>query len=134
MSTPNPLQDEVISSKIALLIMSNPSIKTTEMAKTIGVTVAVLKRVMATGAYRELIDKAARDQLTPIIAKGKSDLVNLLPEAVRVFKELLAENNIEAAKQVVKIAIPEAADDKPVDTTINVILPGNEEKVIEVKE
>lgn len=130
----NPIEDELLAAKIATITVAAPTTPISTIAKQLKVNHNVVRRIMNSDSYRGLLTTMTREQIAPILAKVKTDIHNLGMEAVRVLKEQLEENSLEAAKVVLKVMALDAPQEQQQEASLTVIIPGaKEEKVFEVK-
>lgn len=130
---PAPVNDEVLAAKMAALTVANPAISKASIAKQLSVGPNVVNRILNSEGYRALLANMTREQIAPILAKVKTDIYNLGVEAVRVLRERLAENDLEAAKVVLRTMAVDLPQENQGDTNITVVVPGAINEVIEVK-
>lgn len=124
MSSSDPIQDEILAAKIAAITVATPSVGIKALSTQLGVGITVVRRILASEGYRSLMSNMARGQIAPILDKVKSDIFNLGQEAVRVLKARLADDDLEAAKVVLKVMALDAPVDAQPDTQLTVIVPG----------
>jgi CRISPR/Cas system CSM-associated protein Csm2 small subunit len=136
MSTPVPAkenEDLLIQQIAALAIAGTTSIL--GVSKALNISRHQVRRFMADPRYREILDEVAEKELVPAITSMRNKIAKLGDKAIRVLEQHLDEGNLDAAKMVFKAMGLEAQEERQMDTTIQVIMPGahDDAKTIEVE-
>lgn len=128
--TGEPLDGAEISTaaKIAALALSGVSSQSA-IAKQLGISPARVSKVVRTEAYKELIQKSVDKSLVSALDDTRTQMAKLSREAVRVIAERLKDNDLDAAKMVLKGIGLDGQDGKQQDAAINIIMPGAEAPV-----
>ena len=124
---------EVLTKQVAAALIGGAT--QAEAAKQLAIPVSTVKRIAATPEFKELLAKVGDEELAPVLAATKTKLAKLANTAIRVVEYHLKENNLEAAKMVLKaIGLEKPEEQRASDTTLTVVLPGSPEAAaIEVK-
>jgi hypothetical protein len=128
MSQKNPvIIEEIITRKVATLMLANPTITIQDLAKRLEISKDLVKRIQASDRFRELLKVTGEDAMSRAVSKTRQEMAELAQEAVRVIKFQLQENNLEAAKIVLKTMGLEQQEKTVSDTQLTVIIPGQTE-------
>lgn len=129
---------EALTRQIATLLLSGISVA--DCAKQLAITPASVRRITDTDKYKEIVTKAAEDELAPALSKAKAQLARLTTKAIAAIDRALTDGNARDALQAAMIVLKSVGlheeKDAQQDTSITVILPGGLESPItyEVKE
>lgn len=116
------------AAKVAALALSGIASQAA-IARQLGISPARVSKVVKSDAYRELIQKSVDKSLVSALDEIKTGMARLSKEAVRVVMEELKNNNLEAAKMVLKAMGFDNGENKTQDASINIIMPGAETPV-----
>jgi hypothetical protein len=134
MSKPlNPVEEGIIAKQLAVALLDGSPVS--QAAKAVGIELSVARRIVKSEAFKELVNKAGDDSLLPALAEAKNKLAKLTSKAIKVIEYQLDENNLDAAKIVLKAVGVDKDDGKAEqDTVLNIIMPGaTEPKSIDVE-
>lgn len=120
---------------VATIILTDPEYSISGLSKALNLHHRVIRRVMEDPRFKEFMDKVMEEEFLPLVTKVRGDIYKLGTEAVRVIRENLKENSLDAAKLVMKVMALDTVEQKQQDTNLTVIMPGaTTEQVIEVKD
>lgn len=109
--------------QLAAVMLDGTSV--TQAAKQLGLPLATARRIVKTDGFKFLVSKVGEDELGPALAKAKSKLAKLTDKAVRVIENQLDQDNLEAAKMVLRaVGLEKQEEKQEQDTLIQVVLPG----------
>lgn len=123
---------EILTKQVAAALIGGAT--QSEAAKQLAIPLSTVRRIAATPEFKELLAKVGDEELAPVLAATKTKLARLANTAIKVVEYHLKENNLEAAKLILKaIGLEKPEEQRVGDTTLTVVLPGaSETNVIEV--
>ncbi len=130
------VKDEVLTRQIAAILVGSESLA--DCAKQLGISVSVVRTIVASDKYKTMLAEAAEKSLGVALKKAKADIARLTAKAVKAIEELLdtgsGRDKLEAAKIVLKSVGLHEEEKTQADTTLIVNLPnlGTEPKTYEV--
>lgn len=121
---PDDIAEAVLHKKLAALLISNPSMRISQICKETGLSRYEVNKVLKNDAFQDLLQDTGGKELMSVVDKAKAKLSRLVDKAIAVVEKRLDKDDLEAAKMVFKATGIEKSEEKPVDTSINLILPG----------
>lgn len=117
--------DEIILRRIA--IAAATLMPATKIAEEVGLSPYQVRRLMGTPKFREVLKELSDMETGMARLAMRTEVSKLANEALRVIREQLGENSLEAVKIALKIMGLDAVEDKSNGpTTISVVLPGQQ--------
>lgn len=118
---PKLIVDELISRQVAAIAIINPNV--TDIAKQLNISKELVRRVMDSRQFREILIDIGDSSLGPAIAKVRSQTAKLVNKALKVIEDKLDEGDLDAAKVVLKVLGVDNQEEKHQDTNLTVVLP-----------
>lgn len=130
-------QDNVLTKEIAMQELSGRTIP--QIVRTLGITAATVKKIMASEAYKQEVSSLADTELGPALAKVKSNLAKLTGKAVQVLDKAMdraistgegMREALEASKVVLKSVGLHEEQEAQQDQSITIVMPSGIEQVV----
>lgn len=130
-------QDNVLTKEIAMQELSGRTIP--QIVRTLGITAATVKKIMASEAYKHEVSTLADTELGPALAKVKSNLAKLTGKAVQVLDKAMdraistgegMREALEASKVVLKSVGLHEEQETQQDQSITIVMPSGIEQVV----
>jgi hypothetical protein len=129
---PEIIIDAVLTKKAALLVLAGKD-SILGLSKELGLSRWATKKLVDSQEFKAHLTNLSEAELLPLVQEMRQSIGKLGKKALQVLENHLDDNNLEAVKLVLKTMGLMENEVKQADTTLNVILPGSTEKVIEVE-
>lgn len=124
-----PAELEMLASQAAALCVTNPALSYSEIGRMLKIDATKARRICLSKRFKELIAKASEDVFVKAKADAQNGLIKMIPEALEAIKQNIKDGNLNASIYVLNkgAGLEQKAEEKVMDTTLNVIMPGSAE-------
>lgn len=132
--------DEVILRQVVAASLTGAS--DAEIGRTTGLSRHTLRAMQQSDKFKDLVRETGEEQLAAVVGTLKQRITKMGEKAAKVYEKVMddylegkggARDAVVVAQSVTRSLGVDKGDDKPSDSNINIIFPGEEPKTVHVQ-